>query len=119
MSADEQGYNGWRNYETWAANLHMTNDAQSAEYWRGAAIEAIEGTDSTHSVFSHREWAEFRLCDRMRDEAEANAPEIDGMYADLLNAALSEVIWLEIARHIMESAWDEHMKTEDEETADA
>jgi len=23
---DEQGYNGWTNYETWAVNLHLTND---------------------------------------------------------------------------------------------
>jgi len=29
----EEEYNGWTNYETWALNLHLTNDRDTYDYW--------------------------------------------------------------------------------------
>ena len=109
---DEQGYNGWTNYETWAANLHIDNDQQSQEYWMGAAREIIDYT-AGNSTLTKRQRSEYRLSDRMKDEHEANAPEVSGVYQDLLNAALSEVHWDQIARHFINAAW-----TTDDEDAE-
>jgi hypothetical protein len=33
MSDEARTYNGWRNYETWAAALHLGNDHGTQEYW--------------------------------------------------------------------------------------
>ena len=37
--ANEKGYQGWANYETWAVNLHITNDYNSYNYWTERAKE--------------------------------------------------------------------------------
>jgi len=33
----EETYNGWANYETWALYLHITNDADTYNYWTNKA----------------------------------------------------------------------------------
>ena len=82
-------YNGWCNYETWAVNLWLSNDAASYEYW----AEQADGAD----VYS--------LSRQLRAEHEDAVPvEINavGWAADLLGAAMSAGNWEEIARHIIE-----------------
>jgi hypothetical protein len=41
------------------------------------------------------------LASQLKDQFEENAPELSGCYADLLNAALSEVNWHEIAENLL------------------
>ena len=84
--AEEKGYNGWTNYETWLVALWLDNERTSAEYWRDCAKH--------HST--------YELSQQMKGEIEDGVPELDGFYADLLSAVLSEVNWMEIARHYME-----------------
>jgi|TARA_Y100000034_G_scaffold131991_1_gene193928 hypothetical protein len=43
-------YNGWSNRETWAANLHMTNDPGWDEAMRDAVIESHLGGDAKYAT---------------------------------------------------------------------
>jgi hypothetical protein len=121
MSGDEQGYNGWRNYETWAANLHITNDQGSVNYWEDAAREAIDGATNDRT-FTRRENALFALRDRLKQEYEEGVPVVEGMYENLLNAAMSEIDWRRIAEHMIDAAWtaddDKDPLADDEDDTD-
>jgi len=100
----ETGYNGWTNYETWAANLHIDNDEASQSYWRDAAREAIDGAKSDET-WTRQQRAWFTLEDRLKAEHEEAVPELEGVYQDLLSAALSDVNWRSIAKHMIDAAW--------------
>jgi hypothetical protein len=105
-------YNGWTNYETWAVKLWMDNDRGSYNYWREAIEEAWFSTADKHpNEFMDRSSnARTLLADRLKDEhdSQSDHPVFEAangtVYADLLNAALSEVDWREIANSLLESA---------------
>lgn len=103
-------YNGWSNYETWAVNLWMTNDAGGCEYWTEQAQEAYEGAEAGKHYASQtrEEHATSILADMLKDSHEERAEELGlldgdkaGVFADLLGAAMSEVDWHEIAAHLI------------------
>ena len=48
--ATDEEYNGWSNRETWAANLHMTNDPGWDEAMRDAVIESHLGGDAKYAT---------------------------------------------------------------------
>jgi hypothetical protein len=77
-----QSYEGWSNYETWAVNLHMKNDQDACDYWMSETRNCLGVGD---------------LAEEMKDHFQNLAPTLEGVYADLLNTALSEVNWREIA----------------------
>jgi hypothetical protein len=83
-------YNGWKTYETWVVHLWMTNDEATNAYWTEVARDAFEHEDNTSDAIRG-------LAARMDGETEDGMPEITGVYADLLNAALTRVEWREIA----------------------
>jgi hypothetical protein len=89
-----KGYNGWVNYETWLVALWLDNDCGSSDYWREVAEELWDEEDPGRS--------QRLLADRLKDEVMEGQPELTGMYADMLNAAFSEVDWDEIASHYCE-----------------
>jgi len=103
-------YNGWTNYETWAVKLWMDNEQETQEYWQEAAQDAWDSTgDKRPNVFMDRESnARSLLARRLRVEHDSQSDHpvfaaSDGtVYADLLNAALSEVNWYEIADSLLE-----------------
>ena len=81
----EKGYQGWKNYETWAVKLWMDND---------------EGLYNMQ-----REWAkeckdEYELADRIKEFVEESKPEVEGLYSDLLQSAIDDVDYDEIAKTI-------------------
>lgn len=88
-------YNGWANYETWNVALWMGEDGN---YWAEIAQEVWDDAEADRS-FTREERATLTLSDRLKDSHEENTPSVTGVYADLLNAALSEVNWYEIAEH--------------------
>lgn len=92
-------YNGWTNYETWNVALWIDNEEGSHNYWREAAQECYEWAIDRGTGFTKEEQAVFDLADRLKSEFdEANPLASDAsMWADLLNAAMSEVNWREIA----------------------
>ena len=94
-------YNGWTNYETWVVNLWMSNDQGSDEYYRELAQETYKRADAEHS-FTRDEVATRNLSETLEgefDERQSELVGVTGVFADLLNASLSEVNWYEIAEH--------------------
>lgn len=108
-------YNGWYNYETWLVKLWIDNEEGSSRYWDGAAQEVYDEAESDKS-FTRDERATLDLSDRLKDEFEQAQPEVTGMWADLINAAMSEVNWHEISKHYIEDVEKEVEETEPEET---
>lgn len=107
----DQKYNGWTNYETWAVKLWMDNEVGSYHYWNEAAQEAWNesGPESPNQFIpTHEGNAQAVLAQRLKEEHDTQSEHpvfkaADGsVYADLLNAALSEVDWHEIASALLE-----------------
>lgn len=90
MSKDEEGYNGWSNYETWCVNLWLSNDQGIYE----AVNELIDGYDEDANVIAIADdieafVGELPECASVREQA--------NFVSDLLGASLSVVDWYEIA----------------------
>ncbi len=113
----EKTYNGWTNYETWNVKLWIDNDEGSYNYWKDAAQEAFDATDDDDTNEERSEEATLVVMKQLESEIEDSAPELQGCYADLLNAALSEVNWHEIAAALVEEA-DKPEPEEDDDSDD-
>lgn len=97
-------YNGWTNYETWNIALHMDNEQGSQEYWAEKAEEILEESEADN-VFTKEETATLTLADIIKDEFMEGMPDLGcSAYADLLNGAMSEVNWHEIAEGLIKEA---------------
>lgn len=99
-------FNGWTNYETWNVKLWIDNDQGTQEYWKERAQEAFKSA-TPGECFTREEQAALDLAHTLKQELdndmhEMGVPELPGFYADLLNAALSEVNWQEIARSFID-----------------
>lgn len=101
-------YNGWTNYETWNVALWFDND--SSEYWPERAQELWNDTEATIS-FTREEKASLTLAKVMEVVIEEGTPTVVGLYADLLNASLSEVNWHEIASYFIENVDKKEQRT--------
>jgi hypothetical protein len=90
MTQDE--YNGWTNYETWSVKLWIDD---SHYYWQEIVQEYKDSDSGTKDVYG--------LAERIREEIEDNSP-LNGasVYSQLLNGALCEVNWQEIAESLLE-----------------
>lgn len=89
-------YNGWTNYETWATNLWLDGD----EYIQEMAQKAYDDADAD-SFFTKEERALIDLSDSLKDYVE-ELQEMDehkpsGLFADLLNSAMSEIDYRDLA----------------------
>ena len=91
--------NGWSNYETWLVNLWFDNQEYSQTVLRQFAKDSIRCAE-LHG--RDRDNAAYECSKMIRNEVEENTPEVEGMFADLLQSALSEVNWYEIAEHIVD-----------------
>ncbi len=105
-------YNGWKNYETWNVALWLDNDQGTQELTRDLAQEACEGPASENvikGIWTRAEDARFELADRIKDFVTENLiPDLGAsMASDLLNSAVSEVDWDEIAEHYLADIEDE------------
>jgi len=107
--SDETGHQGWTNYETWCVKLWLDNDEGSYDYWREQTREAWQ--DAPSNVFMDgpdkrdRE-VQSALASQLKDHFDDSTDQLEGLndtvYADLLNAALSEVNWHEIAKALID-----------------
>lgn len=104
-------YNGWTNYETWNVKLWMDNDEGSNSYWVERAEALVEKCGNSEE---DRADAATGLAEEIKDQFEESNPLPDsGVYTDLLNAALSEVNWFEIAESYVSGVEIEEEETEE------
>ncbi len=103
---DKQTYNGFANYETWAVALWLGNDWASYQQWREISHEVWQDMGSvTQKHLTPFEAASIELADRLKAEVEDGVPlTAPSMYTDLLQGALAEVDWYEIAGNLLEEA---------------
>jgi hypothetical protein len=106
MSSDNT-YNGYKNYETWCVNLWLNNDEASQRSWAAAAekarADAIQHQHVTDNIWTAAEAERFLLADALKNHLEDSSPLTEpSLYSDLLNAALSEVDWHEVADEFLE-----------------
>lgn len=110
VAQEESGYQGWANYETWAVALWLDNDEGSYNYWRERAQEIREegdfggrGENEFMRETPEDEKVMLTIADELKDQHEEYVAGVglEGFAADLLNAALSEVNWREIAENMM------------------
>ena len=111
----EKGYNGWTNYETWAAKLWMDNEEGSYRHWDSEAQDAWDDAEAD-GTFTRDEVASRELAEKLKEEHESAMPDVQGLFSDLLTAALSEVNWHEIAASLIEDVDKEEEADEEEET---
>jgi hypothetical protein len=87
-------YNGYTNYETWVVALWLDNDRGTHDYWLEIAQETLASCTDDQ--------AKINLSDALKESHEES--EVQGVFADLLNAAMSEVDWYDIAENLLVSA---------------
>jgi hypothetical protein len=122
--AEDKRYNGWTNYETWLVKLWMDNDQGSDEYWRERAQEAWnDATPGSYEWQTREEEAVSALADEIKEQHEESVEScgVTGVLSDLLNAALSEVNWREIARAYLDEvdkAADDADEDDDEDNSE-
>lgn len=95
MTGDEQGYNGWANYETWLVSLWMDNDG-TAEYFRERVEELGEDVDVSDLAEEISEWHDEAIAESLNDGS------LPGFAQDIINAGLRAVDWHEIAQHYID-----------------
>ena len=106
MNNDTKTYNGWTNYETWCVHLWLSNDEGTYRYWREEAGRHLK---------EDREDARYSLARQLKSELEEASPLAEAsLFSDLLNAALSEVDWHEVADAFLEDL-EPDGETEDED----
>jgi hypothetical protein len=98
--------NGWKNYATWNVALWIDND-------QGSYSTRCEMAQKCWDNTLDKEDAKCSLAESLKDYVEEMNPIRDqsSLFNDLLNAALGEVDWYEIA----DSFLDDVDMTEDEE----
>lgn len=99
-------HEGWTNYETWAVALWLDNEEGSYQQIRDDA-RAIYTEVHAADLLTKTEAASVALADTIKQYHEDLAPELQGVFSDLLSAALSEVNWYEIAKHYIEEIKEE------------
>jgi|SRR6185295_2367226 len=91
-------HNGYTNYETWLVSTWFQNEEGTMWYWEEQAAEAFR------RCRTDKDTAASELANLMKEETEEASPCKDAsFFTDLMNAALSEVNWYEIAQNYIES----------------
>jgi len=93
-------YNGWYNYESWLVSLWIDNEESSQAYWAEQAQEVWDQTDPDSD--DRKREASCSLSESLKNHFEEGNPCMEGFWADLMGAALSEVNWHEIAENMLE-----------------
>ena len=109
LKMNEQKYNGWTNYETWNCMLWIDNTEGDREFWDSRATKILQENSG------ERDESAKVLLEEIRERIEASIPiEANSMYSDLLNAAISEINFYEIAESILSDTEYETEQTEDD-----
>lgn len=110
-TAEQERYNGWTNYETWAVSLWIDNHQATYDYWLRETIrqynEAEDDEMVRRGLWTADQAARYNLARQLKDEIINAAPDLGAtLYSDLLTAAFNKVNWTEIAESRLESFSD-------------
>ena len=108
-------YNGWTNYATWNVALWLGNEDDSfiTEQTREFYANAKEPEDYN----TREQETAYRLAEWMKSYIEELNPLADdaSMFSDLLQSALDDVNWNEIAEHYIDDLDKTEFEDEDED----
>ena len=101
-------HNGWANYETFIVYTWMNNEQAFQRMFMNMWKESYEQAGE-RDYFTKEEEAVIIMAERLKEHFEElmykSCDDIPGVLKDLLNGALSDVDWWEIAQHSTE--WSE------------
>lgn len=93
-------YQGYKNYETWAVSLWLSNDQGDYDFWLESANDIIERDGMKDSAYTLSQY----MSEHFQDE---HFPLDEGLYSDMLSAALQEVDWLTVAEEFIDVVKEE------------
>lgn len=103
MDQHDESYDGCANYETWCVNRWLTTNEELSRQCRELAVIAADAALHSSLVFdgiwTTAESARNLLADALREFVDELNPLADqsSFFTDLMDAALCEVHWPEIA----------------------
>lgn len=120
----DKTYNGWTNYETWCIGVWIDNDeplyrdvkdlAQTT--WDESGGLSAYAKFTGNEIFNREEKAAYNLSNALKAKFEEEKPELGAtVWSDLLDCALDEVNWKELAEHFLENVDKEEEPQEVEE----
>lgn len=98
ITPDEKGYNGWENYETWATKLWLDNEEWA---YNDVTEQANEHVELSLGDYEFSNWLQDYVDTHMIN---GETESVAGLAADLLNSAVSEIDWFEIAKSFLDEA---------------
>jgi hypothetical protein len=93
-----QKYNGWTNYETWLCNMWFDNFDFT---------DMMDMFDNCEAQCDVLDIIEDYIKEHVEEYVEYSLPHGDGFMHDMLNAAISEIDWRDIAEHYVDDVVDE------------
>lgn len=96
--------NGWSNWETFTVYNYLVNTESVYQSWDSRALELLEGWGGDKD-----DAAADQLAEELEGGIAGNAPDnLTPVMDSLLQGALEDVDWLEVAIAFIESAFDEY-----------
>ncbi|MBL6910374.1 MAG: hypothetical protein ISR34_08130 [Pirellulales bacterium] len=93
-------YQGWTNYETWAVNLHVSNDRNTHKLFSLVAKTCVDQDKKAWELGDSYQLlieSALKIEDRSSDDFQ------DALLLQLLNGALGAVNWREIAEFYIDA----------------
>ena len=108
-------YNGWSDHLTWLTELHMDNEFYTHERMREFINEYAANNKKDVAVYKTSESLRKFVEDCLYETFEQTGMDKTGIYqylTDIVNSALSDINWHEIAEGLYEE-WEEDHKDEE------
>lgn len=95
--AKQEGYQGWKNYQTFGVGLEIDNTRGLYDYWNDRAQFCKDDCATTEGAIE-------TLADMLQQVHEEHIEylNLEGFAAHLMQSAFEEVDFREIAEHILE-----------------
>lgn len=106
MSTDKT-YNGWSNYETWAAGMHLDGNYGGQGTYLQTNETVRDSIKRTRETNLDKNAILYGVTTALEEMVREELPETKELAGDLLNAAFSEINWRELAEHKIEEAMED------------
>jgi hypothetical protein len=115
IMTNDKKYNGYTNYETWNCALWLDNEQYTNSALCEKAQELVDEMENPHDADevtgTTSTFADF-IKDMVDEMQELSEMKVTGMFADLMNAALSEIDYYDIAESQIADALRERQEKE-------